>query len=385
MPVSDAEGSLRGSGELERSEERFRLLVESVVDYAIFLLDPDGMVQTWNSGAERLKGYTAPEIVGRSYAEFYQPEDREAGLPERILEQARRDGRAQYSGWRVRKDGTHFWADVVITALYEDGALSGFAKVTRDVTERHRMQQQRERALAEQRLALDRLERLDDWRREFVRSVVHDLQSPVTAIRGFTGFLQEDELPEDERRSLVERIGSNARSLQDLIDHLRTWAVLESGQIRLARQDLVLRGFVEDVVEDMRPLLGRHRVEVAIADDAAVDADPQGLERILRNLLSNAARHTTPADAGIEIRASIEGSMVTVTVEDEGEGLPGGLGGRVFDRFERGGGSGGTGLGLAIVKEYVELHGGAVGVESTAGEGARFWFTLPASGNRRGR
>ena len=368
------EGS--GARDFQGSEERFALLVESVLDYAIFMLDPEGIVQTWNSGAERLKGYAPSEIIGRSYATFYPEEDRQARLPDRLLERARREGRAHHSGWRVRKDGTRFWADVVITALYEEGQLAGFAKVTRDMTEMHRAQEQREQALAEQRRALEQLEAVDEWRRDFVRSVVHDLQSPVTAIRGFASFLLDDPLPDEERRDLADRIRSNAGSLQDLIDHLKTWALLESGNVELERVVVPLEAFVNDLVEDLQPVLAERSLLVAVGD-AAVLADRRGLERVLRNLLVNAARHTRPGEA-IEIHARTGGDEVTVSVADAGEGLAEELVPRVFDRFEHGEGSG-TGLGLAIVKEYVELHGGAVWVESTPGQGATFSFTLPAA------
>jgi PAS domain S-box-containing protein len=153
--MTDPDASQRsGHRALERSEERFRLLVESVVDYAIFMLDPDGRVASWNTGAERLKGYRQDEVLGQHYAIFYTPENRAANLPDRLLAGARTEGRVIDSGWRVRKDGTRFWADVVITALFEEsGQLTGFAKVTRDMTDAHLADEARERRLAEQQAA----------------------------------------------------------------------------------------------------------------------------------------------------------------------------------------------------------------------------------------
>ncbi|MDX1622212.1 MAG: PAS domain-containing sensor histidine kinase, partial [Nitriliruptorales bacterium] len=275
------------SRELDRSEERFRLLVESVVDYAIFVLDPDGRIRTWNPGAERLKGYTEDEIVGQHYSVFYPDEYREENLPERLLAEAREQGRVEHSGWRVRKDGSRFWADVVITALWEDEELAGYAKVTRDMTEAHEAQQQREAALR-------RLEELDQWRRDFISAVTHDLRSPVVSILGFVRLLRQGGLSDEEVADFHERILSNTLTMNALLEHLRTQAMLESGEITLEFEPLELAQFTRDLVADMEPVLGGHEVEVAV-DGVRAMADRRGVERILRNLLSNAARHTPPA------------------------------------------------------------------------------------------
>jgi PAS domain S-box-containing protein len=366
----------RAADRMRQSEQRFQLLVESVVDYAIFMLDPKGIIETWNIGAERLKGYSAEEVVGRHYSTFYPDEDREAGLPERLLETARVRGRVGHSGWRVRKDGTRFWADVVITALHEeDGSLAGFAKVTRDMTESHQIEQARQRALAEQQRAVIALEELDQWRRDFISTVVHDLSSPVIAITGFAQMLLEEASPEQhEQRELVQRILSNTRSLEDLIDHLRTYSQLEYGRVQLASERIDLDEFVAELLGDLGPMTAEHRVEVDVAP-VEVPADRRGLERILRNLIANAVHHT-PKGSRILIRARRRRDAVTVEVSDEGDGIPQELLPRLFGRFERGK-RGRTGLGLSIVKQYVELHGGEVSAESAPGGGATLRFTLP--------
>jgi PAS domain S-box-containing protein len=346
-----------------------------VVDYAIFLLDVDGRVRTWNPGAERLKGYTSDEIVGRHYSAFYPAELRDE-LPERMLEEAREQGRVRHSGWRVRKDGSRFWADVVLTALYDDGVLRGFAKVTRDMTEAHAAEQRREAALVEQQQAVERLEQLDEWRRDFLRSITHDLQGPVTALRGFVKLLlDEQELSPGDQREFVERLESNVGSLQSLIDHLRTANVLESGRVNLEPEEVGLASFVAELTADMQPVIGDVGVVLAVPPDLSVLADRPGLERILRNLLGNAARHTSAAGT-ITVSATMSEEAVTVEVSDTGEGIAEEALPHVFDRFQRGEG-GGTGLGLAIVREYVELHGGTVSVDSRRGEGSTFRFTLP--------
>jgi PAS domain S-box-containing protein len=365
----------RPAHELRRTEERLRLLVESVTDYAIFVLDPDGTVASWNPGAERLKGYTEAEVLGRHYSLFYPPEDREAGLPERLLATALEHGRVEHTGWRVRKDGSRFWADVVITALRdESGQPAGFAKVTRDRTELHETEEARERALTEQREAVARLRELDRWRRGFTDGIVHDLQSPVTAIDAFAHLIEEGDPPADERTELLERIRSNARTLQDLIDNLRADGLLAEGRLQLEREPIALRPFVARVLEDMTPVLAGHPTSAAVAD-VEVIADPRALERMLRNLLGNAARHTPPGTA-VTITGGREADVVVLAVSDEGPGIAEHLLPRIFEPFESGA-QRGTGLGLDITRRYVELHGGTVTAESTAGEGATFRLILP--------
>ena len=366
-----------GSGQaLAQSEERFRLLVDSVMDYAIFMLDPDGMVESWNAGAQRLKGYTEAEIVGRHYSTFYTEADRRDRLPDQLLATAKREGRVEISGWRIRKDGTQFWANVVITALWHgDGTLAGFAKVTRDMTDQHRNREAREKLLAQQQEAVERLEHLDTWRKDFIAAVAHDLRNPVSSIIGFAELAQDGHLQDPtEVQRVMGRILSNAYSLDALIDHLRTDAMLEAGAVTLRQEPIDLRPLVEGVIADMHPFLEGHEIELDI-EDTNVLVDRSGLERILRNLVGNAARHN-PGGVQITVTGGVRDGALEVVVADTGEGIRGDQLGRVFERFERGGG-GGSGLGLSIVKQYVELHGGEVWVTSQVGAGSRFGFRIP--------
>jgi len=375
-----ATGGVRDPGAdhhaLSQSEERFRLLVDSVMDYAIFMLDVDGYVESWNNGAQRVKGYRADEVVGRHYSAFYTDEDRAAGLPDRLLLAADRDGRVEISGWRIRKDGTQFWANVVITALRnDDGTLAGFAKVTRDLTDQHRIREAREELLDRQQDTLGRLEEIDQWRRDFIAAIAHDLRSPVSSIIGFAELVQDGQITDGaEMARITERILSNAYSIDALIDHLRTDAMLEAGAVELQREPMALRPLLDAVTADMEPVLRGHQVVVDV-DHVQVTADRSGLERILRNLIGNAARHN-PSGATIAVRAHREADAAVVSVQDDGEGIGDEKLARVFDRFERRGG-GGSGLGLSIVKQYVELHGGEVSVDSEVGRGSTFRFTLP--------
>lgn len=375
QPPSAGEGHAADATALQRSEERFRLLVETVVDYAIYILGPTGNVESWNAGAQRLKGYHADEIVGRHYSVFYPPEYRDQGLPDQLLRTALTQGRAEHSGWRVRKDGTRFWADAVITALYdEDGMHTGFAKVTRDMTEAHMAEEARERALEEQEQALVRLEELDRWRREFIGAIVHDLQTPIVGISGFLELMTRGEIPDDMVEDIHERLLSNARTLQELVSNLRSYTLLSDGRVVLRPERIELSGFLTELVADMGPVLAEHDVRCD-ADDVALMADRQALERIVRNLLGNAARHT-PAGTTVRVTARPSNGAVELAVADNGPGIPPHLLARVFDRFQRGSG-GGTGLGLSIASQLVELHAGTLEVDSTPETGTTFRFSLP--------
>jgi PAS domain S-box-containing protein len=345
MSVVDPPGR-DGAARTVTDDRHFQLLVNSVQDYAIYTLDPAGCVDSWNVGAERLKGYTAAQAVGLHVSVFYTAEDRARGLPERLLREARDQGRVAHSGWRVRRDGTRFWADVVITAVQDHGGLTGYAKVTRDMTEHRRALQERDRALAEARRSLAEVENLLAWRQD-----------------------------DDVARDLIERIASNARRVSAMVEQLRTHVRLSAGDVQLEPEVLPLADVLDHVVADLGPVIAGHRIDVDCGD-LAVMADRGAVERIVGNLLGNAARHT-PRGAAIRVRATSVGpALVALEVADEGEGIPGSLLPHVFERFTKGP-RGGTGLGLSIVRELTEMHGGTVEVASPVGEGARFRVTLP--------
>jgi PAS domain S-box-containing protein len=359
-----------------RADERFRLLVDSVVDYAIFLLDLEGHVVSWNAGAERLKGYREHEIIGHHYSIFYPEEYREADLPARLLSQARNEGRAEHSGWRVRRDGSRFWADIVITALRDDeGRLTGFAKVTRDMTAAHRAEEARERAVEDQRRAVERLEELDRWRRDFLGSVIHDLQAPIAVIQGFIELLRDGRIPEAAVERLTERVLSNTRTLQELVDNLRACSRLDEPEVALHLEPIDLALLVPDLLADLAPLLEDRPVTLEADGEVVVTVDRQGIGRALRNLVVNAVRHTRDGTA-ITIRVHAAPEVGVVEVEDAGDGIDADLLPRLFDRFAVGPG-GGTGLGLSIVKRFVTLHGGEVTARSDPGVGSAFRVELP--------
>ena len=362
--------------QLRASEERFRLLVEGALDYAIFMLDRDGHVSTWNLGAQRMKGYRADEIIGQHFRVFYPPEKQEIRHPEHELELAVRDGRYEEEGWRIRKDGTRFWANVVITALFDhDGNLAGFGKVTRDVTERRQTDDARDRAAA---TLADANEQLRAAREEAVNALditAHELRSPIAAITGAADIVAEhwDRLEADERAENMTNLTRSAARVRRLLDDLLVASRLEVGSIEFNVEEIPIGPAIAEAVAAAGP--PARTVEVAGAAGVTIAADRLRLVQMVTNLLSNAARYGEPPVV-VEVRPV--GATVEVRVCDHGPGVSGDLEPRLFRKFVRGRGRAdrGTGLGLFIVAEMARRQGGDVWYER---EDARscFGFRLP--------
>ena len=346
------------------SERRFRLLVEAVRDYAIFMLDPEGCIISWNLGAQRAKGWAAEEIIGQHFRVFYPPEQQAAGHPEYELEVALRDDVYQEEGWRVRKDGSRFWAHVTITAVFDDdGTHLGFAKVTRDHTERMQMlerQGQYAEALAEANERLERanveLAKAAEEQSRFLAVTAHELRSPVGVLSMSGRLLAEnwERLDDEERIGLLSGLQSSSARLQRLLGDLLT-----SSRLKEATLDLDLEE--RDLAEVLAPVLLRLRLahpeavvegELGAGVRAVVDADR--LAQIVDNLVANAVAY---GRSPIRVSARQVGDEVEVTVRDDGPGVPAELRGRLFERFASRGGHG-TGLGLHIVRELARAQGG---------------------------
>lgn len=357
-------------------EERFRLFVDAVQDYAIYMLDPDGTVVSWNMGAQRIKGYSAGEILGKHFSIFYTPEDIAAGVPESQLQRARERGRTDDEGWRVRKDGSRFWADAVITAIWEDGGrLRGYAKVTRDLTERR----QREQA---ERLAMLHAEtnRLKD---EFVAVVSHELRTPLNVIVGEVWRLRRLEMPPDQMDrawdALERNIALQARIIDDLLDVSR----IITNKVAFERQRVDLARIAAQAVEDISETADGVPVRLASgAQEVPIDGDPARLQQVLANVLANAVKFT-PAGGHVDVSVDIEADRAVCRVRDTGIGIPSTFLDRVFDRFSQADSStsrpfGGLGLGLAIAKHLVDLQGGSIEVASAGvGRGTTFTISFP--------
>jgi PAS domain S-box-containing protein len=378
--------------ELRASEERFHHLVDAISDYAICMLDATGHVATWNQGAEKIKGYRPEAIIGQHFSVFYTPEDRAAGKPEKVLDTVRREGRFEEENWRVRRDGTRFWASVVITALQDPtGAVTGFAKVTRDLTAKRAADEQREALIREQlahaeseraRAELDRLNRTKD---EFLATMSHELRTPLNAIYGWASLLRRQPRPEERLERGLEVIERNARAQTKLIDDLLDMSRIVTGKLHLslARTDLYpLLVAASDVV---KPAAEAKGVRLVIDIDPAIGAmmaDPDRLQQILWNLLTNAIRFT-PRGGRVIVTADRTRSAIVLRVHDTGVGIATEHLPRLFERFMQVDSSttrthGGLGLGLSIVRHLAEAHGGSVEAESGGlGQGATFTVTLP--------
>ena len=359
---------------LRASEERFHLMVKHVEDYAIFMLDAEGRVATWNAGAERIKGYRADEIIGRHFACFYTPDDVRAGKPERLLQEAVSQGRCEDEGWRVRKDGSAFWANAVITALRDPhGTLLGFTKVTRDITERTRLEQE----IQQHSVALEAANKELD---AFSYSVAHDLRAPLRAIDGFSRVLLEEHAPTlpPEAQHYLNAVRRNSQRMGLLIDDLLAFS-------RLSRQPLnkqLVRpaDLVRQCVDELRAEQQGRRVEIAIGDLPACQADPALLKHVWMNLMSNALKYTRKQEvAVIEVGSREQAGACVYFVKDNGVGIDMQYADKlfgVFQRLHRPEDYEGTGVGLAIVQRVIHRHGGRVWAEAAVNKGATFYFTF---------
>jgi PAS domain S-box-containing protein len=377
---------------LRQSEERSRLLLESVTDYAIFMLDTDGTVATWNLGAERIKGYPAAEVIGKHFSIFYLPADILEGKPARELEIARTVGRYEDEGWRVRKNGAPFWASLVITAVHDaTGTLRGYAKVTRDLTERRKTEQQLRAAelqAAREREQTTHAQQALRQRDEFISIAAHELRTPLTTLQlKLQGMVKvvERELGTDTPATakIATRLGDAVRQADrfgDLVERLLDISRVVGGTMEIQPESLDLGALAREVVDAMREQAEQARSQVRIAIDGEVDGrwDRRRLEQVLTNLIANAIKYG--AGQPVEVTVEAVPSCVRVVVTDRGIGISEDDLERIFGRFERAvplRHYGGMGLGLYITRHIVEAHGGTIRAESELGKGSRFTVELP--------
>lgn len=381
---------------LRRSEERFRLLVEGVSDYAIFMLDVNGRVATWNVGAQRIKGYAANEIIGKHFSVFYPEDVRASGWPEHELKVATEQGRFVDKGWRVRKDGTQFWALVTITAVRDrHGKLVGFAKLTRDMTDSMRMEEmeeahrRREEVLDAERNARIAAQRATRIKDEFLATLSHELRTPLSAIIGWTQVLQK---AEDSGRAAdvaraVDVIDRNARIQIRLIDDLLDLNRIMTGKLRLETEQVSVATVVQAAVDATMPAARSKGVDLHVLltpEPLRVSGDGSRLQQIAWNLLQNAIKFTPPGGR-VDVELRRVDDQVELQVRDTGIGIPESFLPHVFERFSQQDGSasrvhGGLGLGLAISRQLVELHGGQIEARSAGtNQGATFTVRLPLS------
>jgi PAS domain S-box-containing protein len=359
---------------LSEAELRLRLLIDSIQDYAIFMLEPNGRVATWNPGAERIKGYAAHEIIGTHLSAFYPDEDARSGKCELELRVAAATGRFEDEGWRVRKDGSMFWANVVISAVRDrDGRLVGFAKVTRDLTERRRAEIERAA-----RLAAEESSRAKD---EFFAMLGHELRNPLAPI---ITAVQVARLRGSDLREL-DVIERQAHHLIRLVDDLLDVSRITRGKVELVKERIELADVVAQAIETTSPLLEQYQHVLTLdvpRHDCAVTGDRARLAQVVSNLLTNAAKYSEPRST-IAISAASEGGRVKLRVVDSGIGIEPHMLASIFDTFvqnpqAKDRSMGGLGLGLAIVRSLVHMHGGTVVARSQGpGTGSEFEIDLP--------
>ena len=361
---------------LRESEDRFRLLVENVKEYAIYLVDIEGRVSSWNEGARRIKGYRAEEVLGKPFSIFFTPEDNAAGRPAEELRIAARQGRFEAESWRVRKNGERFWAGVVVSPVYDGlGRHVGFAKVTRDLSERKE---------AEERI--DRL--LDDLRRsnqdleQFAFFASHDLKEPLRKISIYTEFLRSGYRGrlDAEADRLIDSILSACGRMRELIAKILDYSRL--GRRESLMEPVDLKVCVSEALNELEPAIRATRARIEVEALPAVKARPMDVTRLFVNLIGNALKFVDGHSPKVRIFAEPAGRLWRVAVRDSGIGIDARYIDEIFQPFKRlhhRGKYEGSGLGLAISRRIVELHGGHIWVESEPGKGSTFYFTLPAA------
>lgn len=373
---------------LAKSDETFNLLVAAVKDYAIFLLSPEGNILTWNEGARRNKGYESYEIIGRHFSTFYSKESKESGHPQWELEQAKAKGQYDEEGWRVRKDGSMFWASVSITAVKnKEGVLTGFVKVTRDLTERREAELSLKRAVISAEAARDEAQRANKLKSEFVATISHEIRTPMSGLIGLAELLMSD--PDSEEvNEMASRIFNSSKRLLSVLNDLLDFSKLESGKVLVENSSFLPRLVVQDVVDLVTPLAQPKSLalEIQIGKDVPerVFGDENKVRQILTNLVHNAIKFTSKGKVKVSvITESIDDqNVLRFSVVDTGIGISEENKSLMFEPFIQADPSstrkfGGTGLGLSISRHYVTLMGGKIGLESTEGKGSTFWFTIP--------
>ena len=384
-------GKSRLAEEIRQGRRLYQMMVESVRDYAIFLLDPSGYIATWNEGARRLKGYAADEIIGQHFSVFYPPDAIAIGHPQHELEIATAEGRFEEEGWRIRKDGTAFWANVLITAVRDEtGELIGFAKVTRDLTERRTAEL---RAIADAR-RIAHAESANVAKSEFLTAMSHELRTPLNAIGGYAELLSlglgGPTTP--EQKDYIERIRRSQQHLLRIISDLLNFSRIEAGQLSYDISEFSLSDVIGAVAPLVEPQARAKRVSLTIEEadqECTALGDRAKVEQVLLNLLSNAVKFTK-ADGKIVVACHAEAKFARIIVTDTGVGIAEDKLEAIFEPFVQLGRSlssahEGTGLGLAISRDLARAMSGDLTVTSAPGIGSTFTLSLPRSATSKRR
>jgi PAS domain S-box-containing protein len=392
-PLETAEGTLISSAMRDvtqrkkltekflEHEMRFRLLIDAVKDYAIVSLDAEGFVTTWNAGAERLKGYSSEEIIGQHMSRFYPEADIASRKPARELQQAASTGHIDDQGWRVRKDGTHFWAEVAITAVHDSaGKLIGFLKIAKDITAKRDVEDQIQKLNAELTGRVEELGTVNLELESFSYSVSHDLRTPLRHVDGFTRILKEEysrSMPAEAIRYL-DRVLEAATRMGHLIDDLLNLARI--GRRELKRDRTQIARIVKQAIDELPTEAEERQIEWRIEPLPELNCDAGLLKLVFINLLANAIKFTRKQPvAVIEVGSRITDGVPTIFVRDNGVGFDPQYADKlfgVFQRLHRQDEFEGTGVGLVTVQRIIRRHGGEIWAESRVNSGTTFFFTL---------
>jgi PAS domain S-box-containing protein len=382
---------------VSETERRFRLMIENVDDYAIFMLDTDGNIASWNAGAQRIKGYSAEEIIGQHFSRFYESGDVASGKPARELEVARREGRYQDEGWRVRRDGSRFWASVLITAVQDETSrLIGYSKVTRDLTERNRVESE----LVQAKVAA---EKANEAKSQFLANMSHELRTPLNSLLILARLLADNAGGNLNAKQIqfAQTIYASGMDLLTLINDLLDLAKIESGAIKSIHVTrLRLEELREELERTFRQVAQDRRLTFNIVLEPGlpdtVGTDGSRLNQVLKNLLANAFKFTPNGDVSLRISRvrsgwtphhpglSAAAAVLEFRVADTGIGIAPEKQQVIFEAFQQADGTtsrqyGGTGLGLSISRELTRLLGGEIRLESQLGKGSTFTLYLPVS------
>lgn len=363
--------------DLEKSERRFSLLVQHIKDYAIFMVDPQGKVMTWNRGAEQIKGYQATEVIGQHVSIFYTAGEIEKGEPQDNLQRAAAEGSFESIGIRKRKDGSEFYADVVLTCMRDEkGEITGYVKITKDISVQMRADE-------EIKNALQREKDLNEMKSRFVTLASHEFKTPLSVILSSTSLIAKYVLTtdQDQRMRHIQRIKSNVKNLRNILNDFLSLEKLEEGVVRnnpVATDPLEL---AREVMADIEQSC-EHGQRVTLETSGApyiVMVDEMLLRNVLNNLLSNAVKYS-PGQSLVRFSLEFLPDNIRYIVADSGIGIPIEEQSHLFERFFRAsntGGIGGTGLGLSIVKKYLDLMNGKMQLSSEPGKGTVFTITIP--------